>query len=95
MEGDNTHMEKGKAKGSGTNMEHMKKGKAKGSGTNISEKGKAKGSGTNISDKGKGDRILVFISVSCFLHLLDVRIVIWFCWSPSLQLSINIWICIL
>ena len=73
-------------KGKGTNMEHMEKGKAKGSGTNISEKGKAKGSGTNISDKGKGDRILVFIRVSCFLHLLDVRIVIWFCWSPSLQL---------
>ena len=34
--------------------------------------GKAKGNGTNISDKGKGDRILVFISVSCFLHLLDL-----------------------
>jgi len=55
----------------------------KGKGT---EKGKAKGNGANTSDKGKGDRILVFISVSCFLHLLDVRIVIWFCWSPSLQL---------
>jgi hypothetical protein len=45
-----------------------------------------KGKGTNISHKGKGDRILVSINVSCFLHLLNVRIVIWFCWSPSLQL---------
>ena len=64
-------------KGKGTNME--------GKNTHM-EKGKAKGKGTNISHKGKGDRILVSINVSCFLHLLNVRIVIWFCWSPSLQL---------
>ena len=56
-----------------------------GKNTNM-EKGKAKGKGTNISDKGKGDRIRVPINVSCFLHLLNVRIVIWFCWSPSLHL---------
>ena len=82
----NAHFAEQAKKRKASEQQNSKSGKGasgdRGSGSDQGNKGK----GTNISHKGKGDRILVSINVSCFLHLLNVRIVIWFCWSPSLQL---------